>query len=71
LLLGWAAGTAIGTYMAAMQDFTSSVYPLQVGNLTIPGYAALYSVLANFLVAAALTPVFDLLVRRRAVFPAE
>jgi SSS family solute:Na+ symporter len=60
LLIGWAAGTAIGTYMAATQGFTSSVYPLSILGVTIPGYAALYSVLINFLLAAALTPVLDL-----------
>ena len=64
LLLGWAAGTLSGTYMAATQSFTSSVYPLAMFGITIPGYAALYSVLVNFLVAAALSPLFDLLARR-------
>jgi solute:Na+ symporter, SSS family len=64
LLSGWAAGTAIGTYMAATQGFTSSVYPLAIFGVTVPGYAALYSVLVNFLLAAALTPVFDLLSKR-------
>ncbi len=65
LLLGWAGGTAIGTYMAATRGFLSSVYPLEIFGLTIPGYAALYSVLVNFLIAAALSPVLDRLVRRR------
>jgi SSS family solute:Na+ symporter len=64
LLLGWAAGTAMGTYMAATRGFVSSIYPLEIFGLTIPGYAALYSVLVNFLVAVALTPVLDRLVRR-------
>lgn len=64
LLLGWLAGTAAGTYMAATQGFTSSVYPLEVFGVTLPGYAALYSVLINFLVAAALSPLLDLLARR-------
>ena len=45
LLMGWAAGLAIGTYMAATQGFATSVYPLSVLGLTLPGYAALYSVL--------------------------
>jgi solute:Na+ symporter, SSS family len=69
LLIGWAAGTALGTYMAATQGFTSSVYPLAVFGVTIPGYAALYSVLVNFMLAAALTPVLDLFSRpaRKAV----
>jgi SSS family solute:Na+ symporter len=64
LLFGWAGGTAIGTYMAATRGFVSSVYPLEIFGLTVPGYAALYSVLVNFLIAAALTPVLDRVTRR-------
>jgi SSS family solute:Na+ symporter len=64
LLTGWGAGIAVGTYMAGTQSFTSSVYPLAIFGVTVPGYAALYSVLINFLVAAALTPLFDLMARR-------
>jgi SSS family solute:Na+ symporter len=71
LLIGWAGGTALGTYMAATQGFTSSVYPLTVFGFTVPGYAALYSVLINFLVAVVLTPLFDLVGKRRAVSPAR
>ncbi len=66
LLIGWAAGTAIGTYMAATQGFASSVYPLEIFGVTLPGYAALYSVVINFLLAAALSPPLDLMARRRA-----
>ena len=66
LLVGWAAGTAIGTYMAATQGFTSSVYPLEIFGVTVPGYAALYSVLINFLIAAALSPPLERLARRSA-----
>jgi len=66
LLIGWAAGTAIGTYMAATQGFASSVYPLEIFGVTLPGYAALYSVVINFLLAAALSPPLDLMARRSA-----
>lgn len=59
LLIGWAAGTGLGTYMAATRGFVSSIYPLEVFGLTIPGYAALYSVIVNFLVVAALSPVLN------------
>jgi SSS family solute:Na+ symporter len=59
LLIGWAAGTVIGTYMAATQAFTSSVYPLEIFGVVIPGYAALYSLLINFLIAFTLAPIFD------------
>jgi len=52
--------------MAAAQGFTSSVYPLAIFGVTVPGYAALYSVAINFLVAALLTPLCDLAVRRGA-----
>lgn len=64
LVLGWAAGIAIGTYMAATRGFVSSIYPLEILGVTLPGYAALFSVLVNFLVSAAFTPVFDRLRRR-------
>jgi SSS family solute:Na+ symporter len=59
LFAGWAAGTVVGTAMAASQGFTSSVFPLQALGVTMPGYAALYSVLVNFLVVFALAPIFD------------
>jgi SSS family solute:Na+ symporter len=71
LLIGWAAGTAIGTYMAATQGFTSSVYPLEIFGVTLPGYAALYSVVINFLLAAALSPPLDLMARRSAASTAS
>jgi SSS family solute:Na+ symporter len=64
LLTGWAVGLATGTYMAATQDFASSVYPLQAFGVTIPSYAALYSVLLNLFLAIVLTPAFNLLGRQ-------
>jgi SSS family solute:Na+ symporter len=71
LLVGWAVGTAIGTYMAATQGFTSSIYPLELFGIVVPGYAALYSVIVNLLLAAALSPLFELVGRRKAAFPAQ
>ena len=50
--------------MAATRGFVSSIYPLEIFGITLPGYAALYSVLVNFLVAAALSPVLDRLFPR-------
>src|SRR3954454_13338900 len=50
LLAGWLVGMLSGTAMAVAQNF-SSVYPLNVLGTTIPGYAALWSVLLNFAVA--------------------
>ncbi len=67
LLIGWAAGITIGTIMAAMQGFGSSIYPLEIFGVTLPGYAALYSVAVNVLIAFALSPILDYLSRRSAV----
>jgi SSS family solute:Na+ symporter len=70
LLIGWAAGLGTGTYMAAAQGFASSVYPLSVFGVTLPGYAALYSVVLNLLLALGLTPVFNRL-RAQRLAPAD
>jgi hypothetical protein len=45
LITVWATGMALGTYMVATQGLVSSIYPLTVFGVIIPGYAALYSVL--------------------------
>ena len=50
LVAGWAVGMLVGTGMAVSQNF-ASVYPLALGGLLIPGYAALWSVILNFVVA--------------------
>jgi SSS family solute:Na+ symporter len=64
LLAGWAAGTLVGTYMAGTQGFTSSIFPLAVFGLSVPGYAALYSVAINFALAILLAPLFDYMSKR-------
>ncbi len=61
LLLGWAVGMVVGTLMAGAQHFQSSIYPLHVGPLTVPGYAALYSLIANLVLAVVGTVVLDLM----------
>jgi len=66
LLTGWAAGTVTGTAMAAAQGFGSSIYPLEIFGVSVPGYAALYSLAVNFAVVCALSPALDYLTRRSA-----
>jgi solute:Na+ symporter, SSS family len=61
LTLGWLAGMVTGTVMAAGLHFQSSIYPLHLGGLTVPGYAALYSLVLNLVTAVAATLVLDLL----------
>jgi SSS family solute:Na+ symporter len=58
LLVGWVVGMLAGTAMAASQNF-ASVYPLQVGGTTIPGYAAFYALILNLAVSVVLTWVFN------------
>jgi solute:Na+ symporter, SSS family len=57
LTLGIVAGLTVGTAMVASLGFASSIFPLKVGSLTIPGYAALYSLIVNIVVASAATMV--------------
>ena len=47
-----------GTAMAGSQSFTS-IFPLQLGSLTLPAYAGLYGLAANRIVSVVLTPIFD------------
>jgi SSS family solute:Na+ symporter len=56
LLLGWAVGMATGTAMFVAVNTPN--YPLVIGGYTLPGYAAIYSVILNLAVAVVLTPVF-------------
>lgn len=57
LLFGWLAGMVVGTWMAVAEKFQSSVFPLHLGGAVIPGYAALWALIANFVVAIVLTAV--------------
>jgi SSS family solute:Na+ symporter len=50
-----------GTGMAAAQHFQTSVFPLHLAGLVVPGYAALYAVMVNLVVAALVTMGMDLL----------
>jgi SSS family solute:Na+ symporter len=61
LVGGWLAGTIAGTWMVGTQGFNSTTYPLHLGALTVPGYAALYSLILNAATAGALTVLFGLL----------
>ena len=58
LLVGWAVGTGVGTWMAYASHLTTT-YPLTIGAWTFPGYTAVYTVILNLLVAVILTPIFN------------
>jgi solute:Na+ symporter, SSS family len=62
LLVGWATGTVIGTWVAASSNFVPT-YPLVIAGYTVPGYTAFYTLIINLAVAVILTPVFGWLGR--------
>jgi SSS family solute:Na+ symporter len=59
LLIGWIAGTWLGTWMAYTLNFQAAVYAIKIFGVTIPGYAALYSVIVNIAVSVVLSAVFN------------
>jgi solute:Na+ symporter, SSS family len=60
LIGGWGVGMITGTYMAYAQNW-SSVFPLHIGSTSVGGYAAVWALLLNFIVAIVLTWVFNAL----------
>jgi SSS family solute:Na+ symporter len=55
LLVGWAVGTTIGTWMAYTTAFKAAVYTLTILGTSIPGYIALWALLANIVVSVVLS----------------
>jgi SSS family solute:Na+ symporter len=55
LLLGWAFGLGTGVWMASLTGFQSATYALTIAGVTIPGYAALYSLIVNLAIAGIVT----------------
>jgi solute:Na+ symporter, SSS family len=64
LLLGWAAGTLLGTLMAVHVGLKPT-FPLEVGGYTLPGYTALYTLILNLALAVILTPLLNALGSRQ------
>jgi SSS family solute:Na+ symporter len=65
LLIGWACGMAVGTWMAWTLKFAGAVYPVHVFGVTIPGYIALYALIVNLVVSVVLSAVLNLLASDR------
>ncbi|HVY18266.1 MAG TPA: sodium:solute symporter [Rhodopila sp.] len=58
LLIGWLVGTGLGTWMASTTAFKAAVFTLSLGGISFPGYIALWSLLANIIVAVVLSLAF-------------
>jgi solute:Na+ symporter, SSS family len=63
LVIGWAVGMVAGTWMAASVNFTA-MYPFAIGGWTFPSYIALSTLVLNLIVAAALTPLFNMMMQK-------
>jgi len=61
LLAGWAVGMGMGTWMCGTTGFKSTTFALELGAFRLPGYAALWAVIANLGVAALATPLLGAL----------
>jgi SSS family solute:Na+ symporter len=61
LLAGWAVGMATGTWMAWTLSFKAPVYAVHLGGASVPGYAALWALIANLTVAVALSVALNAL----------
>ena len=58
LFAGLLEGLAVGTGLVIAQKFQSSVFPLTIGNITLPVYNALTALVVNLLLCTGLTPIF-------------
>ncbi len=59
LLVGWLVGMVWGTQMAAAVHFKSSIYTLHLFGKVIPGYAAVFAVVANLIVVVVLSAILN------------
>ncbi|WP_322033286.1 monocarboxylate uptake permease MctP [Paraburkholderia sp. J76] len=51
LLIGWAVGIATGTWMAISLQLKGSIFTIHLFGMAIPGYAAVWSLIVNLVVA--------------------
>ncbi len=58
LLIGWAVGTGLGTWMAWTLDFKGAIFPLHLFGVTVPCYIALSSLIVNVVVSVVLSVIF-------------
>ncbi|CAN5227232.1 sodium:solute symporter [soil metagenome] len=59
LLIGWAVGMVMGTWMAYSLAFKGAVFTFHIGDGKFTSFAGLWALGANLIVSAVLTLVFD------------
>ena len=55
LLVGWAVGTGMGTWMASTTSFKAAVFTVSLVGISFPGYIALWALVANIVVSVVLS----------------
>ena len=65
LLVGWAAATLAGTWMAVHVGLKPT-FPLEFAGYNCPGYTAFYTLVLNLVLAVVLTPLFNAMSARDA-----
>ena len=55
LLIGWAVGTGVGTWMASTTSFKGAVFTISLFGVSYPGYIAIWALLANVVLSVALS----------------
>jgi SSS family solute:Na+ symporter len=58
LLIGWAVGTALGTWMAWTLQFKAAIYTVSIFGFSVPGYIALYALAGNLVVSLVLSALW-------------
>lgn len=66
LLIGWAVGIALATWLAALNHFTGSISALHILGYTLPSYIAFSTVILNAVVALVLSLIFNAIASDRA-----
>jgi len=59
LLISWLVGMVLGTWMAVSLQFKTSIFGLHFGGTTVLGYAGIWALLVNLILAVVLTLVFQ------------
>jgi SSS family solute:Na+ symporter len=66
LLAGWAVGIVVGTWMAVSLKLAGSTYTIHLFGMAIPGYAAVWSLILNLVVAVVVSAVVRMMGMRHA-----
>jgi solute:Na+ symporter, SSS family len=59
LLIGWAVGLVLGTWLEASLGFKGAVYPFHLFGYTVPCYIALATIVLNIVISGILTLIFN------------